>query len=114
MPARFLTGYHCAVRTRRSDLNEVGRVVILRLVRRPYGLHAIPAIIQTHASHVSRSQNRMRGWSHAHRAQNRRIACAAGATRPGRRIAESHARLEPREPSAWLAKERAIKLNDAG
>jgi hypothetical protein len=28
--------------------------VILRLVRRPYGLHAIPAIIQTHASHKAR------------------------------------------------------------
>jgi hypothetical protein len=28
--------------------------VILRLVRRPYGLHAIPAIIQTHASPKAR------------------------------------------------------------
>jgi hypothetical protein len=28
--------------------------VILCLVRRPYGLHAIPAIIQTHASHKAR------------------------------------------------------------
>jgi hypothetical protein len=28
--------------------------VILRLVRRPYGLHAIPAIIQSHASHKAR------------------------------------------------------------
>jgi len=31
--------------------------VILRLVRRPYGLHAIPAIIQTHASHRARGPN---------------------------------------------------------
>ncbi len=28
--------------------------VILRLVRRPYGLHVIPAIIQIHASHKAR------------------------------------------------------------
>jgi hypothetical protein len=66
--------------------------VILRLVRRPYGLHAIGpqdhAIIQTHASH------RLADPSHAYQSP---VAGAAGATRTGR---QSQARLEPRVPVA--------------
>ncbi len=46
--------------------------VILRLVRRPYGLHAIPAMIQTHASQKARGPIA-------------KITGAAGATRTGRK-----------------------------
>ncbi len=66
-----------------------GLHVTLRLVRRPYGLHAIPAIIQIHGSHkaqvtgaagATRTESQITGAAGATRTESQ-IAGAAGATR---------------------------------
>jgi hypothetical protein len=50
----FLDQSQRLVRLQNRECRAAAAPCDLCLVRRPYGLHAIPAIIQTHASHKAR------------------------------------------------------------